>query len=158
MRFRKYKKRIDSDIDYWGNYSEEINKYALFGDTISNIFEWYKEHPGEIGDISNQIVVVLESGMKIAVIVFNYFHNEEDKKVLGFNPIIVNPKYVNKGFGNKIIQKIIKDKKVLDIDPDALYACVDSNNVVSIKLFESNGFKISKKRTDNFFDYMYFFE
>ena len=148
MDFRLYNNLIDKDIDAWGksdysNYSEFVNKYALFGDNISSINEWYKNHPGEISDIFDQIVVVLEKNEKLAVIVFNYFHDEDKNTVLGFNPIIVNPKYMHKGYGKRIISEIIKLKgNILNMEPTFLYAGIDDSNIACKKVFEQNGFKL----------------
>ena len=64
-----------------------------------------------MGSIFDKVIVVEEGSLKVAVIVVNYYIDEKgNKKVLGINPILVNPKLINKGYGKRIIKYLIDIK------------------------------------------------
>ncbi len=160
LNFRLYDKKIDFDLEEWSSkdYSEyynDVHKYALFGESVSKLYQWYIDNPDGTGSIFDRIVVVEEGDLKVALIVINYFESERDnKKVLGINPILINPKYINKGFGKKIIQYLIDNKgRIFDMIPDRLYAGIDCTNLRCKHLFESLGFKLVGKTDDNEFLY-----
>ena len=125
VNFRLYDKELDNDLDEWSNkdysdYQNDVHKFALFDETISQIYNSYIENPDQMGSIFDKVIVVEDDSLKVAVIVVNYFIDEKDnKKVLGINPILVNPKFINKGYG-KIIIKSLKDIKgrIMDMLPD----------------------------------------
>ena len=110
LKFRLYDKELDIDLEEWSekdysNYQDDVHKFALFDETISQIYNSYIENPDQMGSIFDKVIVVEEDSLKVAVIVVNYFIDEKDnKKVLGINPILVNPKLVNKGYGKRIIK------------------------------------------------------
>lgn len=160
LKFRLYDKELDMDLDEWGNkeysdYHNDIHKFALFNETISQIYNWYIEKPNQMGSIFDKVVVVEEDSLKVAIIVINYFENEKDnKKVLGINPILVNPRYINQGYGRKIIQYLIDIKgKVFDMVPNKMYAGIDIDNIRCKHLFESLEFNLIGKTDDNYFLY-----
>ena len=160
LKFRVYDKKLDIDLDGWSNkdysnYQNDVHKFALFDKTISQIYNSYIENPDQMGSIFDKVIVVEEDDLKVAIIVINYFESERDnKKVLGINPILVNPKYINKGYGKKIIQYLIDCKgRILEMLPDRLYAGIDVINLRCKHLFESLGFKLVGKTDDNEFLY-----
>lgn len=160
LNFRLYDKKIDSDLEEWSSkdysdYYNDVHKYALFDESISKLYQYYIDNPDETGSIFDKIVVVEEGDLKVALIVINYFESERDnKKVLGINPILINPKYINKGFGKKIIQYLIDNKgRIFDMTPDRLYAGIDYTNLRCKHLFESLCFKLVGKTDDNEFLY-----
>ena len=108
LNFRLYDKKLDIDLEEWSTkeYSEyynDVHKYALFDESISKLHQWYIDNPDQTGSIFDRIVVVEEDDLKVAIIVINYFESERDNKiVLGINPILINPKYINKGYGRKL--------------------------------------------------------
>ena len=68
---------------------------------------------------------------------------KDNKKVLGINPILVNPRYINQGYGRKIIQYLIDIKgEIFNIVPDKMYAGIDIENIRCKRLFESLGYKL----------------
>ncbi len=97
-----------------------------------------------MGSIFDKVIVVEEDSLKVAVIVVNYFIDEKDnKKVLGINPILVNPKLINKGYGKRIVKYLIDIKgRIFDMIPDKMYAGIDIDNLRCKYLFESLGFKL----------------
>lgn len=109
-----------------------------------------------MGSIFDKVIVVEEGSLKVAVIVVNYFIDEKDnKKVLGINPILVNPKLINKGYGKRIIKYLIDIKgKIFDMLPDKMYAGIDVDNTRCRYLFESLGFKLVGSTDEN--DFLYY--
>ena len=160
LNFRLYDKELDIDLEKWSTkeYSEyysDVHKYALFDERISELYQWYIDNPAQTGSIFDRIVVVEEDDLKVAIIVINYFESERDNKiVLGINPILINPKYINKGYGRKIIQNLIDCKgRIFGMLPDRIYAGIDIDNLRCKHLFESLGFKLVGKTDDNEFLY-----
>ena len=160
LNFRLYDKKLDIDLEEWSTkeYSEyynDVHKYALFDERISELYQWYIDNPDQTGSIYDRIFVVEEEDLKVAVIVINYFESERDnKKVLGINPILVNPKYINMGYGRKIIQHLIDFKgRLFNMLPDRFYAGIDPSNTRCKHLFESLNFKLYGKSDDNEFLY-----
>ena len=77
------------------------------------------------------------------------------KKVLGINPILINPIYINQGYGRKIIQYLIDIKgKIFDMIPDKMYAGIDIDNIRCKHLFETLGFKLVGSTDEN--DFLYY--
>jgi len=162
LNFRLYDKELDIDLQEWSdkdfsNYQNEVHKFALFNETISQIYNKYIENPDQMGSIFDKVIVVEEDALKVAVIVINYFIDEKDnKKVLGINPILVNPRYINQGYGRKIVQYLIDIKgKIFDMVPDKMYAGIDIDNLRCKHLFETLGFKVVGAADENDFLYYY---
>lgn len=108
-----------------------------------------------MGSIFDKVIVVEDDDLKVAVIVINYYIGEKDnKKVLGINPILVNPKLINKGYGKRIIKYLIDIKgRIFDMLPDKMYAGIDVRNIRCRHLFEKLGFKFVGQIDDN--DFLY---
>ena len=160
LNFRLYDKELDIDLEEWSTkdysiYYNDVHKYALFNESISKLYQWYIDNPDQTGSIFDKIVVVEEDDFKVAIIVINYFESERDNKiVLGINPILINPKYINKGYGRKIIQYLIDNKgRIFGMLPDRIYAGIDVENLRCKHLFESLEFKLVGKSDDNEFLY-----
>lgn len=160
LNFRLYDKELDIDLEEWSTkeYSEyysDVHKYALFDERISELYQWYIDNPDQTGSIFDRIVVVEEDDLKVAAIVINYFESERDgKKALGINPILINPKYINQGYGKRIVTYLIDCKgRLFGMIPDRIYAGIDVINLRCKHLFESLGFKLVGKTDDNEFLY-----
>lgn len=161
IKLRLYNKEQDIDLDEWSkkdysNYQNDVHKFALFDETISQIYNSYIENPEQMGSIFDKVIVVEEGSLKVAVIVVNYFIDEKDnKKVLGINPILVNPKIINKGYGKRIIKYLIDIKgRIFDMLPAKIYAGIDVNNIRCKHLFERLGFELVGQTDDN--DFLYY--
>ena len=161
LEFRLYDKELDIDLDEWSkkdysNYQNDVHKFALFDETFSQIYNSYIENPDQMGSIFDKVIVVEEGSLKVAVIVVNYFIDEKDnKKVLGINPILINPKYINQGYGKKIIKYLINIKgRIFDMLPAKIYAGIDVNNIRCKHMFEKFGFKLVGQTDDN--DFLYY--
>lgn len=160
LKFRLYDKEVDKDLDEWSNkdysnYQNDVHKFALFNETISQIYNSYIENPDQMGSIFDKVIVVEEDYLKVAVIVVNYYIDEKDnKKVLGINPILVNPKLINKGYGKRIIKYFIDIKgRIFDMLPTKIYVGIDANNIRCKHLFEKLGFELVGQTDDNNFLY-----
>ena len=161
LNFRLYNKELDIDLEEWSKkdyslYYNDVHKYALFNENISDLYQSYIDNPNQMGSIFDKIVVVEENNLKVALIVINYFESERDeKKVLGINPILINPKYINNGYGRKILQHLINCKgKIFEMLPDRIYAGIDVSNERCRYLFMSLGFKQVGQTDDN--DFLYY--
>ena len=161
FNFRLYDEEQDIDLEDWSkqdysNYYDDVQRFALFNETISQIYNSYIENPDQMGSIFDKVIVVEEDSLKVAVIVVNYFIDEKDnKKVLGINPILVNPKFINKGYGKRIIKYLIDIKgRIFDMWPDKMYAGIDIDNIRCKHLFESLGFKLAGQTDSN--DFLYY--
>lgn len=160
INFRLYNEKLDIDLEKWStkeysNYFNDVHKYALFNESISQLYQSYVDNPKQMGSIFDKIVVVEEDELKVAFIVINYFEAERDNKmVLGITPILVNPIFIDKGYGRKIIQNLIDCKgRIFGMLPDRIYAGIDIENLRCKHLFESLGFKLVGKTDDNEFLY-----
>ena len=158
--FRLYDIKIDIDLDEWSkkdysDYQNDVHRYALFNENFSQIYNWYIENHNQMGSIFDKVIVVEDDDLKVAVIVINYYIDEKDnKKVLGINPILVNPKLINKGYGKRIIKYLIDIKgRIFDMLPDKMYAGIDVRNIRCRHLFEKLGFKLVGQTDDN--DFLY---
>lgn len=160
INFRLYDKQLDMDLDDWSTkeyskYYDDVHKYALFNESISQVYQSYIDSPDLMDSIFDKVIVVENGKLKIAIIIINYYESEKDnKKELGINPILINPKYINKGYGKQIIQYLIDCMgRIFDMNPDRLYAGIDVDNLRCKHLFESVGFKLVGKTDDNEFLY-----
>ena len=147
INFRLYDNELDIDLDEWSKkeysvYYNDVHKFALFNENISQLYKSYVDNPNSMDSIFDKIIVAEEGKEKI------------NKKVLGINPILVNPKYINMGYGRKIIQHLIDFKgRLFNMLPDRFYAGIDSSNTRCKHLFESLNFKLYGKSDDNEFLY-----
>ena len=159
ISYRLYNLQLDKDLDEWSkeeysNYYEQVHTFALFNENISDIYNWYNLHPMEMSNICDKCVVVECDNLKIAFMVINYFE-KENKKVLGINPIVVNPKYINKGYGKSILSDLSSKRgNVLDLTTDCIYAGIDDNNLICKNVFETLGFKNTGSTKDK--DFLYY--
>ena len=142
----------------YSNYQKDVHKFALFNEIFSQIYNSCIENPDQMGSIFDKVIVVEEEFLKVAVIVVNYFVDEKDnKKVLGINPILVNPKLINKVYGKRIIKYLIDIKgRIFDMLPEKIYAGIDIDNMRCNHLFECLGFKLVETTDDNEFLYFEF--
>ena len=72
----------------------------------------------------------------------------------GINPILINPLYINRGLGKKIIREIISlNCDICNMKPDYIYAGIDVGNIPSKKIFVANGFELYGNSSDGLFNY-----
>ena len=61
--FRLYNKKSDIDLEEWSKkdyslYYNDVHKYALFNENISDLYQSYIDNPNQTGSIFDKIVVV----------------------------------------------------------------------------------------------------
>jgi L-amino acid N-acyltransferase YncA len=133
-------------LDYWCNQNTEINLYALYNESLSDLAKWYKENPDDpISNVKDVIYVIKKDGMDIAYLVSN-ISKINGCFVANINPIVVNPTLLHRGYGYKVIKDLIVNRDVL-LENNICYfmVMIDALNQKSIKLFLKLGFQ---KHTD----------
>lgn len=70
--FRLYDKKLDIALDEWSkkdysDYYDDVHKFALFNESISQIYNSYIENPDQMGSIFDKVSVVEEDSLKVAV-------------------------------------------------------------------------------------------
>ncbi|MCL2229321.1 MAG: GNAT family N-acetyltransferase [Firmicutes bacterium] len=135
-------------IDGW--HSPDIDKFAMFNEPLSAQAEWYQKN--KLGKDIDFIKVVLLSEKIVAFLILNKSDGE-----VGINPIVVNPRFVDEGHGKKIMQDLITNySTILNCKVDKFTANISLSNTVSIRFFESLGFKFEKLNEDkNFASYTF---
>jgi len=131
-------------IDYCEKYEYEIESWMNDDDTCrfatDNIKEDHEYWSSELNGDEYFCKVVLEESEIIAIILIM----RSDEHPVHINPLIVNPKHRNKGYGTKIITELISSvKDVTGFDSDVFTADIFPNNKVSIKAFEKVGFVLA---------------
>ena len=63
FNFRLYNKKLDIDFNAWSNvdysvYQNDVDKFALFNETISQLYNSYIENPIQMGSIFDKVIVV----------------------------------------------------------------------------------------------------
>ncbi|HLT64843.1 MAG TPA: GNAT family N-acetyltransferase [Flavobacterium sp.] len=147
LKWRDYNIDKDKEIDGWilSSYSENadlINSYAFFNESVSEQYNWYMAHPFEMSNIADYFKVVEIDHKPIGLLILNYFKDDKDRLVLGINPIAINPKKINQGFGTSILSDLlINAKKIIGQKVDIFYAGIEEKNIISTKVFKKLGFQ-----------------
>ena len=155
--WEEYDLEKHKDIDKWkdknfSDNSDVVNKYAMFNEPLSNSYDYYYNQQ-KTKDV--KILIVKEKSKYIAFVI-GCFYKENWENVLGINPIVVNPKMLNKGYGHKILKELLNNtKEITGWDIDKYYAGIDKDNVASQKLFTDFGYKLKKMNEDGKFGYYY---
>ena len=146
-------KKTSEILNEWIKDNDDIQKFAMFDQTFTGELSYYRKHKNIfLGEICNFVKVVYIDGK---LIVLNY-GEYDGKKVLGINPIVINPAERNKGYGKIIIQDLIKNYKNIVPELDIVAANIDKKNIPSTKLFKSLNFKNVSNGKDSFEQYEYF--
>lgn len=149
-------KKTSLILNEWLQGDENIKKFAMFDQTFTNEMFYYKKHKNIFpGEINNFVKVVYIDKKLIAYVVLNY-GQYDGKKVLGINPIVINPKERNKGYAKIIIKDLIKNYKNIVPELHIVAANIDKKNIPSTNLFKSLNFKNISNGKDSFEQYEYF--
>ncbi len=121
---------------------ENIVKYAMFDSTFTKEYLYYANNESNYSEkIKDQTKVVILDNEIIAYMVLQYYEYDNSKEV-SFNPIVVNPKYHNMGYGKKILRYVIDNiEEIVGGTVNRFDATISEINDISIKLFTSLGFK-----------------
>ncbi|KRG11646.1 hypothetical protein ACA29_15950 [Lederbergia galactosidilytica] len=163
MKWRNYNINEDKEIDDWilSSYSENanlINSYAFFNEPVSKDYNWYKDHPFETSNIADYFKVVEIDHRPIGLLILNYFKDDQNRLVLGINPIAINPKFINQGFGTRVLSNLLMNvENIVGQKVDVFYAGIDETNRISMKVFKKLGFQeVGRSPNDNEFIYFEF--
>jgi ribosomal protein S18 acetylase RimI-like enzyme len=118
------------------NYN--ILHYAMNDETFQSELEYYnnvKYGPNE-DKIKDKVYAVYNEETLIGYVVLNIC-NCQNKKSLIINHIVVNPDFMNLGYGRQILNQIIKRETE---DCVQIECIIDDSNKYAINLFESVGF------------------
>ncbi|MDE7263958.1 MAG: GNAT family N-acetyltransferase [Anaeroplasmataceae bacterium] len=152
MQWKNSSKEITSELESW-LYDKKIISYAMFDSTFAEEYEYYQKNTYE-GKIRDLIKVVFLDHILIGYMVLNYYTYDSIYEV-GINPIIINPKYQNQGYGKQVLDSCVHEiEEIVDGRVDQIFATIDKSNLASIHLFESVGF-YKKKEEGNFYSYYF---
>jgi len=99
-------KFLDEWIDESKNQNAKlINMYATFNEPFSKTYQYFLERPYDMANIKSFIRLFANKDIIYGIVVFHYY-NEKDKFYLGINPIIINPQFLGRGIGTKILKQI----------------------------------------------------
>ena len=149
-------KNVDSSslsiLDQWIiDKNSDIVKYAMFDYSFTRYEKILKENKIDGESYITKIVYV--DNILLGYLALCYFQ-WNGKNVISINPIVINPKYHNNGYGKLILNDLIKNnKKIINIDVDIFNATISITNISSIKLFESLNFTKKGNVNDGFQDY-----
>lgn len=147
MLWRDYDLHMDKDLDLWVLPSYDtnvqlINRFAFFDEPVSEQFNWYLNNPNEGSNIADFFKVVEIGEETIAFFILNYYTDEKERFVVGINPIVVHPKKINKGYGQKVLREFMENvETIVKGKVDVIYAGIDRKNISSTKIFTKAGFK-----------------
>ena len=151
IKFKKQSLEYAKVMNTWIN--EDIKKYALFDNDFIGEYNYYKENSD--GENKAHLFAVFNDKEMIGYLAIITW---SDCGVYGhtINPIIINPKYQNQGFGvkviNELIEKLNHDKESI---AEVIEAVVDKENKKAIKLFKHLGFE-RINREDNFIQFNFY--
>lgn len=142
-----------SILDQWiSDKDSDMVKFAMFDYSFSSYDKLLKEDK-----IDSEIYItkaVYVDDILLGYLALCYF-KENEKNTISINPIVINPKYHNKGYDKLILNDLIKNyKTIINIDVDIFNATISINNIHSLKLFESVHFKKSGNINEGFQDYI----
>lgn len=134
--------------------SKLINKYATYGEPISDSYQYFIDNPFDMANIKSFMKVFEYNDISYGVVMFHYY-KEKDKYYLAINPIIINPEFINQGIGTKILKIIVqKPKEITEGKVDVVKGDIEEENIASIRILEKTGF-IKSEKSENFIEYIY---
>lgn len=142
IKFINQTKELALKMNEWLN-NDDVKKYAMFDSTFDVELEYYQNLKVDSNSDVNKadLFAVMDDTNLVGYIVLVYY-KVNDKTEFTINPIVVNPKYQNMGYGKKIIKYVI-DNYTHNIQ--AIECLIDIDNVFSEKLIKSFGFKMIKE-------------
>lgn len=152
MEWKNCTKENANELESW-LCDEKIISYAMFDSTFAEEYEYYQKNTYE-GKINDFLKVIYFDHRLIGYMVLNYYTYDEIYEV-GINPIIINPKYQNQGYGKQVLDACVHQiEQLVEGSVDQIFATIDKSNLASLHLFESVGF-CRKKEVGNFYSYYF---
>lgn len=160
MKWRDYDLERDRELDSWilPSYSENaalINEFAFYDESVSEQYIWYLKNPEKLSTTEYWFKVVEIDGKVMALLILKLLY-ENGKNVLSIDPIAVNPRFINQGYGTKIIKDLIENvETIIGRKVDTFHAAVEEKNILSKKVFAKLGFVEKKRSEDGEFIYLF---
>ena len=151
--WENYSSKEHHEIDIWNSMNSDIDKFAMYGDTLSKQASWYKNNPDDkISNYKDLIYVIKEDSKIIGYIISNLsFLN--GYYVANINPIVINPAYLRNGYASSVIEELMNNTSKLLVDKiKYIMVVIEKSNISSINLFKKLGFRMYKEE-DNFMQY-----
>lgn len=144
---------LDSWIDESNHPNAKlINKFATFNEPLSDTYQYFLDNTLDMANIKSFLKVFEHDDIFYGTAVFHYYE-EDNKYYLAINPII-NPEFINQGFGTNILKQIVVNaKKIAGGEIDVIKGDTNEDNIASIKILEKVGFKNISKN-DIFLEYV----
>ena len=143
-----YCEKYDEELDTWTG-DADIQRFAI-DDSIKEEHEYYMkisdDYDGHDYKLNETYFckVVLDGDIIAAVLFIIRKDYSPFCNMITINPIIVNPKYRNKGYGTKIIGELINNiSEIIGYDSNIFAADSYTENKASIRTFEKNGFALA---------------
>jgi len=138
-------------VDYCEKYEDEIESWMdddtrrFSSDSIKEDHEYYILSDEYENNINYFCKVIFDGEEIIAVIIIL----RGDEYPVHVNPIIVNPKYRNKGYGTKILFELINNIfEITGFEEKVFHAVIFGDNNASIRTFEKVGFVLAGTHID----------
>ena len=136
----------------------DTRRFATFDDKFKDQYDYYMgtgdDYDGHDYKLNETFFckVVLDGNITAAVLII--LRSNKSPCDIGINPIIVNPKYRNKGYCTKIMAELINNtREIIGYDGNFFTAGIDTDNKGSIKAFEKVGFVLAGTHKDGSFTY-----
>lgn len=165
MLWRDYNVHKDQELDLWisPSYDEKaqlINQFAFFHESVSEQHKWYVEHPNEMSNIADLFKVVEINGEIIALFILNYFTDDGGRFMVGINPMVIHPKKINQGYGQRILADFMKHvETIVNGKVEVISAGIDLRNQKSTVIFKKLGFQEVGRAPDDpefvYYEYPY---
>ena len=137
MKIRNINQKDSKDLFEWrNNYESRKMSFGTKKITLEEHEKWFKE---SIKNPNKNFYIGEYNGIKIGVCRFGF----DKKKNISETSININPDERGKGYGKKLLTNAIKT--YLKNKSCTLIAKIKEDNIISIKLFNSAGFLVSKK-------------
>ena len=112
LTWKNIDKAILKELDSWIRLDDNIKKYAMFDYSFTSYEKILKENKIDGESYITKIVYV--DNILLGYLALCYFQ-WNGKNVISINPIVINPKYHNNGYGKLILNDLIKNnKKIID--------------------------------------------
>ena len=137
MKIRNINQKDSKDLFEWrNNYESRKMSFGTKKITLEEHEKWFKE---SIKNPNKNFYIGEYNGIKIGVCRFEF----DKKKNISETSININPDERGKGYGKKLLTNAIKT--YLKNKSCILIAKIKEDNIISLKLFNSAGFLVTKK-------------
>ncbi len=151
--WEKYSKDKHAEIDTWNSKNSDIDKYAMYGETLSKNALWYKNNPDDIISNYKDLIYVVKDDLKLIGFMICNISFINDYYVANMNPIVINPAYLRNGYASSVVEELISNSSMLFTKKiKYIMVMIEKSNISSIGLFEKNGFSIYNEE-DNSLSY-----